>query len=76
VKAVSGKRLCRLLEINGWLLKRINGWVLKRINGSHHIYAKSDCNLRISVPVHGDCVLKIGLQKQLMKLADINELDL
>jgi len=68
VKAVSGKRLCRLLEIRGW--------ELKRINGSHHIYAKSGSNSRISVPVHGDSALKIGLQKQIMKMADIDESEL
>ena len=68
MKAVSGKRLCRLLEIRGW--------ELKRINGSHHIYAKPGSNLRISVPVHGDSALKIGLQKQVMKMAGINESEL
>lgn len=68
MKAVSGKRLCRLLEIRGW--------ELKRINGSHHIYAKSGSNLRISVPVHGDSALKTGLQKQIMKMAGIEEPEL
>ncbi len=68
MKAVSGKRLCRLLEIRGW--------ELKRINGSHHIYAKSGSNLRITVPVHGDSALKIGLQKQIMKMAEIDESEL
>ncbi|MGZ8907968.1 MAG: type II toxin-antitoxin system HicA family toxin [Methylobacter sp.] len=68
MKAVSGKRLCRLLEIKGW--------ELKRINGSHYIYAKSGNNLRISVPVHGDSPLKIGLQKQIMKMAGIEESEL
>jgi predicted RNA binding protein YcfA (HicA-like mRNA interferase family) len=68
VKAISGKRLCRLLEIKGW--------ELKRVNGSHHIYAKPSCILRISVPVHGDNALKIGLQKQIMKMADIDEAEL
>lgn len=68
MKAVSGKRLCRLLETKGW--------ELRRINGSHHIYAKTESNLRISVPVHGDSALKIGLQKQIMKIADIDESEL
>jgi predicted RNA binding protein YcfA (HicA-like mRNA interferase family) len=68
VKAISGKRLCRLLEIKGW--------ELKRVNGSHHIYAKPGSILRISVPVHGDNALKIGLQKQIMKMADIDEAEL
>jgi predicted RNA binding protein YcfA (HicA-like mRNA interferase family) len=30
----------------------------------------------ISVPVHGNKPLKIGLQKHLMKIADINESEL
>jgi predicted RNA binding protein YcfA (HicA-like mRNA interferase family) len=68
VKAISGKRLCRLLEIKGW--------ELKRVNGSHHIYAKPGSILRISVPVHGDNALKTGLQKQVMKMADIDEAEL
>jgi predicted RNA binding protein YcfA (HicA-like mRNA interferase family) len=44
LKAVSGKDFCKLLENKNWQLKRING--------SHHIYAKSGVNARISVPVH------------------------
>lgn len=68
MKAVSGKRLCRLLEVRGW--------ELKRINGSHHIYGKFGSNFRISVPVHGDSALKIGLQKQIMNMADIDETEL
>lgn len=63
MKAISGKILCRLLEEKGWKLKRING--------SHHIYAKENSIKRISVPVHGDEPLKIGLQKHLMKLGGI-----
>ena len=54
----------------------IKGWELKRINGSHCIYAKSGSNLRISVPVHGDTALKMGLQKQLMKMTNIDESEL
>ncbi|OIP29161.1 MAG: hypothetical protein COW04_00775 [Deltaproteobacteria bacterium CG12_big_fil_rev_8_21_14_0_65_43_10] len=68
MKAVSGKRLCRLLESNGW--------TLKRINGSHHIYTKSGNTVRISVPVHGNAPLKIGLQRHLMKIARIDESEL
>jgi len=68
LKAVSGKRLCRLLESNGW--------TLKRINGSHHIYTKSGNTVRISVPVHGNAPLKIGLQRHLMKIARIDESEL
>ncbi|MES9857438.1 MAG: type II toxin-antitoxin system HicA family toxin [Sedimenticola sp.] len=68
MKAISGKRLCRLLEGKGW--------ELKRINGSHHIYAKTGIIARISVPVHGNKPLKIGLQKHLLKIAEIAETEL
>jgi len=65
LKAVSGKRFCRLLEANGW--------ELKRINGSHHIYVKAGSIASISIPVHGKTPLKIGLQKHFMKVAGIDE---
>lgn len=68
MKAVSGKRFCQLLESKGW--------ELKRINGSHHIYAKTGIDTRISVPVHGSTPLKLGLQRYLMKLAEIDESEL
>jgi len=65
LKTVSGKRFCRLLERKGW--------VLGRIHGSHHIYTHPERKERISVPVHGNRPLKIGLQRHLMKLAGIDE---
>jgi len=68
LKAVSGKRFCKLIEKEGW--------ELKRINGSHHIYAKPGRDARISVPVHGNAPLKIGLQRHLMKVAGIDDGDL
>lgn len=68
MKAISGKRLCQLLEGKGW--------ELKRVNGSHHIYAKAGTTARISVPVHGNKPLKLGLQKHLMKVAGIDEPEL
>ena len=68
MKAVSGKRFCAVLEAQGW--------ELKRITGSHHIYAKEGSIIRLSVPVHGNESLKIGLQKHLMKSAGITEEDL
>lgn len=49
---------------------------MKRINGSHHIYAREGSSARVSVPIHGNKVLKRGLQSHLMKLADISESDL
>ena len=68
LKAISGKRLCQILEAYGW--------VCKRINGSHHIYSKTGELARITVPVHGNEDLKIGLLKSLMKIADIKEYEL
>lgn len=68
MKAISGKRLCRLLEKKGW--------ELKRINGSHHVYAKAESNVRFSVPVHGNRPLKVGLLRHFMKLAGIDETEL
>jgi predicted RNA binding protein YcfA (HicA-like mRNA interferase family) len=68
VKVISGKQLCRLLEDHGW--------ILKRVAGSHHIYSKTGNPARISVPVHGNSPLKIGLQRHLMKLAGIVESEL
>ena len=68
MKPISGKRLCRILEKNGW--------TLKRINGSHHIYGKDGTSVRATVPVHGGKPLKLGLQRHLMKVADIDESDL
>jgi len=49
---------------------------LRRINGNHHIYGKAGADARISVPVHGNAPLKIGLQRHLMKVAGIEENEL
>lgn len=63
MKALSGKEFARLLVSHGWSLQRING--------SHHIYAKAGSAVRISVPIHGNEPLKLGLQLHLMKLAGL-----
>ena len=68
MKAVSGKAFCRLLEQRGWNLARISG--------SHHIYVKPGSVFRVSVPVHGNASLKMGLQHHIMKIAGIEEHDL
>lgn len=67
MKDVFGKDFAKILEKHGWQLKRING--------SHHIYARPDTIMRISVPIHGNKSLKIGLLRNLMKIAGINEND-
>ena len=68
MKTVSGKAFCRLIESRGWRLRRIRG--------SHHIYTKDGIASRISVPVHGNADLKRGLQRHLMKIADIDPSEL
>lgn len=68
MKAVSGKKIAKLLEQKGW--------ELRRINGSHHIYCIKNNPLRISVPIHGNDPLKIGLLKHIMKIAGIEESEL
>ena len=65
MKAISGKRMCKLLETKGWKLTRVTG--------SHHIYTKQGSNLRLTVPVHGNQDLKVGLQRAIMRLAGIAE---
>jgi predicted RNA binding protein YcfA (HicA-like mRNA interferase family) len=61
VKAISGKEFARLLEAQGW--------TVQRISGSHHIYVKAGSSIHISVPIHGNASLKLGLLRHLMKLA-------
>ncbi|MCL4703520.1 type II toxin-antitoxin system HicA family toxin [bacterium] len=68
MKSISGKDFARLLEQKGWQLKRVKG--------SHHVYVKPGNPARISVPIHGNQPLKIGLLKHLMRLADIDAEDL
>jgi len=68
MKTVSGKKMSALLK------KR--GWALARVTGSHHIFIRPGVNLRITVPVHGNADLKSGLQRAIMKQADIAENEL
>jgi predicted RNA binding protein YcfA (HicA-like mRNA interferase family) len=68
LKSVSGKHFARILESRGWQLARING--------SHHVYMQQGNPARISLPVHGNDDLKIGLLKHFMKIANITEEDL
>ena len=68
MKAISGKKLSRILERHGW--------ELLRIQGSHHIYGKSGQVERISVPIHGNKALKIGLLKHFLKVAGLTEEDM
>jgi predicted RNA binding protein YcfA (HicA-like mRNA interferase family) len=68
MKAISGKELIRILERNGW--------ALLRVHGSHHIYGKPGSIVRLSVPVHRNETIKIGLLRHLLKAAGLKEEDL
>ncbi|AFM11497.1 type II toxin-antitoxin system HicA family toxin [Turneriella parva] len=68
MRAISGKKFCKILENKGW--------VLKKISGSHQIYMKEGREDRISVPVHSNQDLKIGLLRHHMKVAGIVEEEL
>jgi len=63
MKGISGREFVRIVERHGWQLLRING--------SHHIYGKQGSVLRLSIPIHGNRPLKIGLLRHLAKLAEI-----
>ena len=65
MKPVSGRAFAKLIERRGWQLLRING--------SHHIYGKTGSVARLTIPIHGNADLKLGLQRNLMKLAEIEE---
>lgn len=65
MKQVPGQELARALERHGW--------TLLRIHGSHHVYGKPGSPVRLSVPIHGNKPLRIGLRKHLLKMADLSE---
>ena len=68
MKAVTGKRMAKLAEENGW--------ILARVNGSHHIYTMEGRVERVVIPIHGNKTLKIGLQRSLMKIIPLSEHEL
>lgn len=65
MKSISVRDLCRILEKKGWLLKKIYG--------SHDVYMKAGRTERISVPVHGNKDLEVGMLKAIMKIAEIEQ---
>jgi predicted RNA binding protein YcfA (HicA-like mRNA interferase family) len=65
MRVLSGRELARLVEGRGWRLLRING--------SHHIYGKPGSSVRLSIPIHGNRPLKVGLLRHLAKLAEITD---
>jgi len=68
MKSISGKEFVKMLEKHGW--------ILLRVQGSHHIYGKTGNDARLSIPLHKNQTLKIGLLKYLLKQAGLTEHDL
>ena len=68
MRAVSAKELAKALERHGW--------TLLRVQGSHHIYGRAGSEARLSVPIHGNQALKVGLLKHLLRVAGLKEEDL
>ena len=68
MKAISGKMLCKIVERNGWKLKRVTG--------SHPIYVKEGVAAILSIPVHSNRDLPKGTLKSIMKDAELTEEDL
>jgi predicted RNA binding protein YcfA (HicA-like mRNA interferase family) len=68
MKSISGKQLCKIVEANGWKLKRIRG--------SHHIFTKENVEAIVVIPVHSNRDLPIGTLKSILKDAELTETDL
>jgi predicted RNA binding protein YcfA (HicA-like mRNA interferase family) len=68
MKQVSGKAFLRIALDHGW--------VLDRIKGSHHIMIKDGEDAILTIPVHANKPLKIGLLRALMKQTGLSENDL
>jgi len=68
VTPLSGKQLSKAVE-------RL-GWELLRVHGSHHVYGKPGSIIRLSIPIHGNRPLRVGLFGHPMKSAGLTEADL
>ena len=68
MKAISGKELIKVLEKNGWSLLRVTG--------SQHVYGKPGSPVRLSIPVHSNRTLKVGLLHHLLNSAGLSERDI
>ena len=47
------------------------GWQINHIEGSHYILTKEKCEIHLSVPVHKNKILGIGLLKKLIEKAGL-----
>jgi len=68
MKPLTGKEFVEVIERFGW--------EYKRTTASHHIDRKPGNLFNISVPIHNNKQIKIGLQARQIKVASITEEDL
>lgn len=68
MKSVSGKKLSKIVQKYGW--------VLKRVKGSHHIFEKDGLETTLSIPINSNKDLKIGTLKAILKQTNLTEDDL
>jgi len=66
MKSISGKKLSKILEKNGW--------TLVDVNGSHFKYLKN--NKTVIVPVHANKDLRIGTLLTILKQTELTKEDL
>ena len=87
MKAVSGREFARLVERRGWHCCGSPAviWILRlsMIFSENRfplfgimLYGKAGSVVRLSIPIHGNRPLKIGLLRHLAKLAEISDADL
>jgi predicted RNA binding protein YcfA (HicA-like mRNA interferase family) len=67
MKIVSGKKFAKILRDHGWTLLRIT---------KHHIYESPDSKVTVSVPVHDNDDLKMGILLALRKQTGLTQGDL
>jgi predicted RNA binding protein YcfA (HicA-like mRNA interferase family) len=64
MRSITGKNFAKILEKHGL-----------RISGSHDIYGKPGSIVGLSLPIHGNALLKLGLLKHLMEMAGLEVSD-
>ncbi len=67
MKTVSGRQFAKVLRDNGWQLERVT---------KHHIYKSADGKATVSVPVHNNQDLKVGILSALLRDSGLTEADL
>lgn len=68
MRALSGKEFARIIERHGWSLLRVHG--------SHHIYGKPGGKIRLSIPIHGNRSLGVGMLRDMLKTIGLEEKDI